>query len=221
MPGRGRVGGGSSFGALAYPRTMLLDAPVTFMLLITNALVGFYSLFVDPALIGRWAFRPYAVARGEWGRFLTAGFVHVGLAHLAFNLITLYAFGPFIEGRLGLWRFFMLYVGSELAANAVTYWRHRKNPEYSAVGASGAVSGVVFAFCLFRPLDPIYIFFIPIGIPAALFGLIYLALSTYAAGQSRGRVAHEAHIGGAVGGILLTILLYPAVISIFLSQLGL
>jgi len=215
------LGGGPSFGALVYPRLMLLDAPVTFMLLLTNALVGFYSLFVDPGLIGRWAFRPAAVARGEWGRFITAGFVHVGLAHLAFNLITLFAFGPFIEMRIGLWRFFLLYFGSELAAHGLTYWRHRKNPEYSAVGASGAVSGVLFAFCLFRPLDDIYIFLIPIGIPAVIFGVLYLALSTYAARQSHGRVAHEAHIGGALAGILLTILLYPPVISVFLSQLGL
>lgn len=199
---------------------MQLDAPITLLMILTNAAVSAYALYIDPGLIGRWAFQPAAVARGEWGRFISAGFVHVGLAHLAFNLITLYFFGPFIEMRLGLWRFFALYIGSELAANALTYWRHRKNPDYSAVGASGAVAGVLFSFCLFRPLDPIYIFFVPIGIPAALFGVIYLALSTYAAGQSHGRVAHEAHIGGALGGILLTILLYPAVISEFLGELG-
>jgi membrane associated rhomboid family serine protease len=122
---------------------------------------------------------------------------------------------------MGLWRFFALYVGSELAANALTYWRHRASPAYSAVGASGAISGVVFAFCLFRPLDPIYLMFIPIGIPAALFAVLYLALSAYAAGQARGRVAHEAHIGGAVGGLALTALLYPASVGVFLSHFGL
>jgi membrane associated rhomboid family serine protease len=200
---------------------MFLDAPLTFLLLLTNGAVGAYSLFVDPSLIGKWSFKPHAVRRGEWGRWLTAGFVHVGLAHLAFNMLTLFFFGPFIEAQLGLWRFFALYFGSELAANALTYWRHKDNAEYSAVGASGAIAGVVFSFALFRPLDPIYIMFIPIGIPAALFGVIYLLLSAYAAGQQRGRVAHEAHIGGAVGGLLLTILLFPPVVGRFLAELGL
>ena len=79
---------------------------------------------------------------------------------------------------------------------------------------------MVFAFCLFRPLDPIYLFLIPIGIPAVIFGVLYLLLSTYAAGQGGGRVAHEAHIGGALGGVVLTILLYPAAVSIFLNELG-
>jgi membrane associated rhomboid family serine protease len=201
---------------------MFVDAPLTFMLLLTNVAVGVYSLFVNPELIERWSFRPYAAARnGEWGRWLTAGFVHVGLGHLAFNMLTLYFFGPFIEGRLGLWRFFALYVGSELAANALTYWRHRNSPSYSAVGASGAIAGLVFSFALFRPLDPIYIFFIPVGIPAALFGVLYLALSAYAASQGKGRVAHEAHIGGAVGGLVLTAALYPAAVGIFLAHFGL
>jgi membrane associated rhomboid family serine protease len=200
---------------------VFLDAPLSFLLLLTNGAVGAYSLFVDPRLIDRWAFRPARVRAGEWGRWLTAGFVHVGLAHLAFNMLTLFFFGPFIEMRLGLFRFFALYFGSELAANALTYWRHRDNAEYSAVGASGAIAGVVFSFCLFRPLDPIYIMFIPIGIPAAIFGVLYLLLSAYAAGQQRGRVAHEAHIGGAVGGLLLTVLLYPPSVGIFLGELGL
>ncbi len=200
---------------------MFIDAPLTFMLLLTNVAVGVYSLFVNPSLIDAWSFRPYRVARaGEWGRWVTAGFVHVGLGHLLFNMLTLFFFGPFIEARLGLWRFFLLYFGSEVAANALTYWRHRDNAEYSAVGASGAIAGVVFSFCLFRPLDPIYIMFIPIGIPAALFGVIYLLLSAYAAGQARGKVAHEAHIGGAVGGLVLTAMLFPPAIGIFLAELG-
>jgi len=199
---------------------MFLDAPLTLLLLLTNAAVGAYSLFLDPSLIGKWSFKPYAVRKGEWGRWLTAGFVHVGLGHLLFNMLTLFFFGPFIEMRLGLWRFFLLYFGSELAANALTYWRHRDNAEYSAVGASGAIAGVVFSFCLFRPLDPIYIMFIPIGIPAALFAVLYLVLSAYAAGQAKGRIAHEAHIGGAVGGLVLTLATYPPALGIFLAELG-
>jgi membrane associated rhomboid family serine protease len=143
--------------------------------------------------------------------------------HLAFNLLTLYFFGPFIEGQLGSWRYLALYFGSELAANALTYWRYRGDPSYSAVGASGAISGVVFAFVLFRPWAPIY-FFPDVGIPALIYALLYVALSIYAAKQgaaSGSRIAHEAHLGGALGGVLLTLLLYPAALGIFLRQLGL
>lgn len=199
----------------------MLATPVTLFLLILNGLVGFYTLFYNRELVGRWAFTPYRVARnGEWSRWITAGFAHVGLAHLAFNMITLYFFGPYVESQLGPWRFLLVYFGAELAANAVTYWRYRDNPKYSAVGASGAVSGVVFAFCLFQPLAPIYLFLIPIGIPAVIFAVLYVVFSIYASNQGRGRIAHEAHIGGAIGGVVLTVLLYPSVISTFLRQLG-
>ncbi len=201
---------------------MFADAPASLMLLVLNGLVGAYTLLVDPSLIGKWALRPYHLVRERaWGSLVTVAFVHNGLAHLAFNMITLYSFGPFIEGRLGLWRFLALYLGSDLAANALTYARFRNDPNYSAVGASGAISGVVFSFCLFLPLAPIYLFFIPIGIPAVLFGVLYIAISAYAAKQGRGGVAHEAHIGGALGGVLLTLLLYPAALGIFLRELGL
>jgi membrane associated rhomboid family serine protease len=201
---------------------MLYSAPATFLLLVLNVVVAVVTLFVDGSLLERWAFRPYRVARErEWGRWLTAGFVHVGLAHLAFNMLTLFFFGPFIERTMGSWRFLALYLGAEVAANALTYWRHKDNANYSAAGASGAISGVVFAFVLFRPWEPIYFFFIPVGIPAILFAGIYVALSIYASNQGGGRVAHEAHLGGALGGVALTLALYPPTLGIFLRQLGL
>ena len=198
----------------------LLATPVTAFFLVINVLVGAYSLLVAPDLIGRWAFRPAAVRKGEWERWLTAGFVHTGLAHLAFNMITLFYFGPLIEGVLGWWRFLIVYVGSELAANALTYWRHRDDPAYSAVGASGAISGVLFAFVLFAPWEKLYVFF-AIPMPAIVFAGLYVAFSVYASNQQVGRVAHEAHLGGALGGIVLTLLLYPAAAGIFLRQIGL
>ncbi|OZC02105.1 rhomboid family intramembrane serine protease [Rubricoccus marinus] len=199
----------------------LIQTPVSLFFLTLNLLVGAYSLFVDPSLIGKWAFRPYVVRqRHELGRWVTAGFVHVGLAHLAFNMITLYYFGPQIEGVLGPWRFLAIYLGSELAANALTYWRHKDDPNYSAVGASGAISGVLFSFVLFAPFAMLGVMFI-IPMPAIVFAVLYVALSIYSSKQGGGRIAHEAHLGGALGGVVLTILLYPPVIGIFLSELGL
>ena len=194
----------------------LLATPVTAFFLVINVLVGAYSLPVEPDLIGRWAFRPAAVRKGEWERWLTAGFVHTGLAHLAFNMITLFYFGPLIEGVLGWWRFLIVYVGSELAANALTYWRHRDDPAYSAVGASGAISGVLFAFVLFAPWEKLYVFF-AIPMPAIVF----------AASTSRSRSTPRTSRSGAwpTGAprrrprrIVLTLLLYPAAAGIFCGR---
>jgi membrane associated rhomboid family serine protease len=201
---------------------MLAESPVTAFFLILNVLIGLYTLTSNPDLIDRWAFKPFrAVREREWSRWLTAGFVHVGFGHLLFNMVTLFFFGPTIEGVLGPVRFLIVYVGAELAANALTYWRYKDNPAYSAVGASGAISGVLFSFCLFFPFEKIYLMFIPIGIWAVVFAPLYIALSVYAAAQGGGRVAHEAHLGGALGGLLLTVLLYPASVGIFLAQFGL
>jgi len=199
---------------------LLYSAPATFLLLLLNVFVGVYTLLFDASVVGKWAFRPYLVKHErEWGRVLSAGFVHVGLAHLVFNMVTLFFFGPFVEGRLGSFAFLLVYFGSEVAANALTYARYRNDPKYSAVGASGAISGVLFSFILFRPFDLIYIFF-SIPMPAVLFAVLYVVFSIYAAKQGGGYVAHEAHLGGALGGVLVTVLLYPSVLGLFLRQLG-
>jgi membrane associated rhomboid family serine protease len=95
---------------------------------------------------------------------------------------------------------------------------HGQDPTYRAIGASGGVSGVVFGFVLFRPFAPIYLFLIPIGIPAILFAIGYVALSIYGARTRLGRIGHAAHLGGAIGGIILTILIYPRALTIFLDH---
>ena len=200
------------------------DTPVTLILLLLNVLVSGYALLQDESLIDRLGFRPVRIReQGEWYRFITAGFVHAGMAHLAFNLITLYFFGPLLERQLGPLNFIVLYFGSELAAHALTYWFHRGNEDYNAVGASGAISGIVFAFCLFAPFQKLYLFF-AVPIPAILFAIGFVAVSIYAMNKTRGRmggIAHEAHLGGALGGVVLTILLDSTALPIFLSHFGL
>ena len=203
----------------------LADAPVTLILLLINVLVSGYALYSDPSLIERLSFRPARIRDNkEYYRLITAGFVHVGLWHLAFNMITLYFFGPLLEGVLGSFKFILLYFGSELAAHGLTMWTQRDNYQYAAVGASGAVSGVLFAFCLFAPFSMLYVFF-AIPMPAILFAVLYVGGSIYAMKQAReqgamGGIAHDAHLGGALGGLALTLLLEPRALSIFFGQIG-
>lgn len=200
---------------------MLLDAPITLTLLVINGLIGAYTLYFDPSLVGRMAFRPYGfVHEKEFGRLITAGFVHAGFGHLAVNMLTLFFFGPTVEYLLGPAGFIAVYFGSEIAANAATLLRYRDDPKYSAVGASGAISGVLFSFCLFAPLQTLYIFF-ALPMPAIVFAVLFVGYSIYAARQLSDHVAHEAHLGGAIGGILLTLLIYPHALSIFFRQIGL
>ena len=202
-----------------------LESPATLILLLLNLLVSGLALFQDPSLVGRLAFVPHRILKErEYYRLFTAGFVHVSLGHLAFNMLTLYFFGPELERLLGTGRFVILYVGSELAAHALSLVIHRDSVDYSAVGASGAISGVLFAFCLFRPFDKILLFGV-VPMWSIVFAVGYVVLSVYAInqrqkGRDAGRIAHEAHLGGALGGLLLTILLEPRALEIFLRQLG-
>ena len=203
----------------------LAYAPVTFALLVVNVVVSLFVLLARPDLMGRFSLRPYAVVHErDYERLLTSGFLHVGIGHLLFNMMTLFFFGPYLEELLGPLKFAALYFGSELAANALSVFLHRNRQEYSAVGASGAISGVVFAFCLFEPWAKLYVFF-AIPMPAIVFAVVYVAGSIYAMRQSRsagltGGIAHEAHLGGAVGGVLLALVLEPRALGIFLSQIG-
>lgn len=205
---------------------MFAETPVTILLLLVNVLVSGYALFFDHSLVDRLAFKPRRILEHrEYQRLITAGFVHAGVAHLAFNMLTLFFFGPELERLLGPGKFLLLYFGAELAAHGLTLLLHKDNAGYAAVGASGAVSGVVFGYCLFYPFAKLYIFFLPIPIPAIVFAVAYVALSVFAMrkeqeGGMGGGIAHEAHIGGALGGLLLTVLLEPMAIQIFLGQIG-
>lgn len=198
----------------------LSAAPITLALLLLNGGISGYSLLSDPSLIGELAFRPRRIVEnGEYYRLLSAGFVHGSIAHLAFNMITLFFFGPLLEGVLGPIGFLVLYFGSEMAAHGLTFMLNHDDPYYSSIGASGAVSGVVFAFCLFQPFAMLGVFLV-IPMPAIIFAVLYVVVSIYALRQRDdgmyGGIAHEAHIGGAVGGVILTILLEPRAIDAFL-----
>jgi membrane associated rhomboid family serine protease len=204
---------------------LFFDSPFTLFLLLINVLVSGYALYFDPSLINTLSFRPKRILKEkEYYRMLTGGFVHGGLGHLAFNMFTLFFFGPVLETSLGSAEFLIIFFGAEFAAHGFTLWKHRDSSTYAAVGASGAISGVVVSFSLLYPTYKIYLMLIPIGIPAWLFALGFIGFSAYAMNkrdQSRmGGIAHEAHLGGAIGGLLLTLVMVPSALGRFTSQMG-
>jgi membrane associated rhomboid family serine protease len=162
---------------------------------------------------------PYQVWHEKrWFQLFTSSFLHADLTHLAFNMITLFFFGPYLESVLGPVLFTILYVSSAIVSSLPTVYKYKDNPNYASLGASGAVEAVIFSFILFNPFTKLYLFFIPIGIPAIIFGFLYMAYSIYASKRGLGNINHDAHIGGAVYGVIFTLIAYPESLSIFLRH---
>ncbi len=162
----------------------------------SSSLLGLYAA---PAIIRAAAFRPYALIRdAQYGRLISSGFVHASISHLLFNLLTFYFFAFTLERRIGTLPFVTLYGLGLLIGNLSTYFKHRNEPDYVTLGASGAVSAVLFASIVYFPTMRLYILPLPVPIPAVLFAVLYLGFSYYQARQSADRVNHDAHIGGAL-----------------------
>ena len=172
------------------------------ILFATTAIVSLLGLYAAPALIRAAAFRPYTLVRNaQYWRLISSGFVHASFSHLLFNLLTFYFFAFTLERRIGTLAFVALYGLGLLIGNLTTYVQHRNEPDYVTLGASGAVSAVLFASIVYFPTMRLYIFPLPVPIPALLFAVLYLGYSYYQARQSGDRVNHEAHIGGALTGL--------------------
>ncbi len=180
-------------------------------IIVINVLVS-YKGFKDRAFFERYKFQIGPIVKGERIRMLSSGFLHVDPSHLLFNMITLYFFADPVIQYIGVAKFLVLYFGALLAGSLFALNFHRKEPYYSAVGASGAVMGVVYAAIMLNPGMNLYLFFIPIPIPAYVFGVGYLLYSMFGMKKQWGNIGHSAHIGGAIGGFLLTVLLYPKVL---------
>ena len=197
------------------------------MLMITYLIIGItlfvsYLCFRDPAKMMRLAFDPYRVVhRGEWYRILTHGFVHADLTHLLVNMFTFWSFGTYIESAfayLGMkWSYLLLYFGGMIVASLYDLIKQKDNPYYSSIGASGAVSAVLFSYIFFEPWGMIY-FFAILPIPGILFGVLYLIYCQYMARQTSDRINHNAHFWGAVFGFILPPLLRPELVELFISQ---
>jgi membrane associated rhomboid family serine protease len=182
------------------------------VLIVANVLVS-YKGFNDYSFLDKYKFQVGKVLSGEKIRTLTSGFLHVDWMHLGFNMYALYLFGDIVASILGMFNFLIIYFGSLIAGSFYSLQYHKDEPYYSAVGASGAVSGVVYSSILLYPSMELYLFFIPIPIPGYIFGVGYLLYSIYGMKQQLGNIGHSAHLGGAIGGFALTLLLNPSVFS--------
>lgn len=173
--------------------------------------------FKDQAFFNRYKFTVGDVRRGEKIRLLSSGFLHVDTTHLLVNMLTLYFFADFIIYQMGAWQFAAIYLGSLLLGNLLSLYFHKDEPQYAAVGASGAVMGVLYAAILLKPDMMLGLYFI-IPIPAYIFGIGYLLYSIYGMRKHIGNIGHEAHFGGAMGGYFITLLLEPWVLEAHLTM---
>jgi membrane associated rhomboid family serine protease len=191
------------------------------VILALTAVVSLLGLYAMPAIILGAALRPYWVRRnGEYWRLISSGFVHANLSHLLFNLLTYYFFAFALERRIGTPYFVALYLLGLLLSNLGTSYRHRNEPEYVSLGASGAINAVLFAAIVYFPTARLFILPIPVPIPAPLFAVLYLGYSVYESRRARGRVNHDAHIGGALTGLLFVGFTDPAAYGRLLELVG-
>ena len=194
---------------------------VTLAILAVTVLVS-WQAFGNRRLLERLLLWPPAIERQrQYDRLLTHGFVHADWQHLLFNMITLYFFGRYVERMFEPWLgaigFLLFYLSAIVVAILPTYLRHRHDPSYRSLGASGAVSAVLFAFILVEPWAMIFVFFIPV--PAIVYAVLYVGYSIWMDRRGGDNINHSAHLWGAGYGVLFTVIMEPRVLGFFLSRL--
>ena len=186
--------------------------PVTIAIIAANVLVSLKG-FNDTNFFDRYKFSISGIGAGQRERALTSGFLHVDITHLFFNMFTLYFFADVVISWLGPIKFLIIYFISLVAGNLLSIVFHKDEPYYSAVGASGAVTGILYAAILLQPDMQLGLFFIPIPLPAYVLGIGYLLYSIYGMKNRVGNIGHSAHFGGAIGGYVTTLLFIPILIQ--------
>ena len=184
---------------------------ILIVLIVLNVVVSLKG-FSDSSFFRKYEFHLGSIKAGEQIRMFTSGFLHVDVSHLAFNMLTLYFFAPVVIENFGSNYFLVVYFASLLAGSLLTFYIHKDEYYYRAVGASGAVTGVIYSSILLYPDMDLYMFFIPIPIPGYIFGIGYLLYSLYGMKSRRDNIGHTAHFGGAIGGYLVTLLKEPQMI---------
>ncbi len=200
---------------------MIDVGPVAAVILAANLALSSAGLWFAPSLIQRCLFRPYALKHERrYYTVLTSGFVHADVPHLAFNMITFWFFGVALEHIMGSVRFALLYLVGLLCSQLGSWFKHRDDPDYATLGASGAISAVLFASVVYVPTQKLVMLIFPVPIPGPLFAVGYLVYSWWSARQNRGRINHDAHFGGALAGLAFVALVDPQAYPRALAQLG-
>ncbi|GGF67351.1 rhomboid family intramembrane serine protease [Wenyingzhuangia marina] len=181
-------------------------------LIIANVIVSLQG-FKDLVFFNKYKFNVLSIQKGEKFRMISSGFLHADYIHLGFNMYALYLFSNTVLHFFSPLQYLGIYVLSLLAGNYLSLILNKNNPYYSAVGASGSVTGIVYASIVLYPEMQLYIFPLPIAIPGYIFGIGYLFYSMYGMKNQSGNIGHSAHIGGAIAGYIATILMMPNVLQ--------
>jgi membrane associated rhomboid family serine protease len=200
----------------------------TIIIIALTAIISFIG-FSNQEIFDRFKFNAYDVKHSNhWYRFFTYGFFHAGWLHLFVNMIVLYSFGGIVEQYFQflfptkhVFYFVLLYTGGLILSVIPAFGKHNNDVFYNAVGASGAISAVVFSSIILYPTGKIFFFFIPVGIPSPVFGVLYLVYEAYMSKRAKDNIGHDAHFWGAVFGVIYTIALKPSLVIAFLQQIGL
>ncbi len=192
--------------------------PVVLSIIVITAMISFLARD-ENELFRSLEFHLEKVKKGQIYRLLSSALIHVSLEHLLFNMITLYFFADEVIRVLGVTRFIVLYVASAFTGGLLSLIFHFKEGQYRAVGASGAVTGVLYAAILLNPSLKLIILPVPVPIPAYIFGIGYLLYSLYGMRRRMDNIGHSAHIGGAIGGYALTLLWMPSLLKTNLNMI--
>jgi membrane associated rhomboid family serine protease len=184
------------------------------ILIVIIAVTVLFSLkgFNDVAFFRKYEFHIGSIRAGEQIRIISSGFLHGDTGHLFFNMFTLYMFAPVVIEHFNSSSFLLIYMGSLVFGSLLTLSMHKNDYSYRAIGASGAVTGILYSAILIDPNMSLYFFLIPIPIPAFLFGIGYLLYSIYGMKAKNDNIGHTAHFGGAIGGYLITIIKEPTML---------
>jgi membrane associated rhomboid family serine protease len=199
---------------------------ISYIIIAITLLSSFYA-WKNHNIFHNWIFNPYQVSTNkQYYRFITSGFIHSSYTHLFFNMFTFYFFSRAIEttfnqlyGSLGIVYFLILYLVGIIVSDIPTFLRHRNNPGYNSLGASGGVSSIVFSYILFFPTQNLYLFAL-IPIPGFILGLLFVIYSYYKGNSTGDKINHDAHLYGALFGLVFTIIIEPNIISHFIDQLS-
>ena len=199
---------------------MLNLSIVTIVIIAANVVISLKG-FDDRSFFERYKFNVGSIRRGEQIRMFSSGFLHADTTHLFMNMFTLYFFADTVVNGLSNIYFIIIYVASLIFGNLLSLYFHKDEYWYSAIGASGAVTGILYSAILLRPDMSLYMFFVPIPIPGYVFGIGYLLYSIYGMKNRIGNIGHDAHFGGAIGGYLITLILKPSLLETDLAYVAL